>query len=182
MCRDFSAVLLVSGKPFAKLGLEDLAGGADRHLVDELHRIRHPPFGHLAAQIVQDRLGVRRDTRLGLDDEERAFLPFRVRHADGGRFRDQVKELTDGRGADVVYDGVGGAVTLESLRAVRFGARLLVVGWASTPDVADAKGRRGAPRANVLPTNLVLMKGLHVIGCPMAIGQPITCKIGRAHV
>jgi len=89
--------------------------------------------------------------------------------ADGGRFRDQVKELTDGRGADVVYDGVGGAVTLESLRAVRFGARLLVVGWASTPDVADAKGRRGAPRANVLPTNLVLMKGLHVIGCPMAI-------------
>jgi NADPH2:quinone reductase len=44
-----------------------------------------------------------------------------------------VKELTRGRGVYVVYDGVGGDVSLESLRCVRFGARFLVVGWASTP-------------------------------------------------
>lgn len=90
---------------------------------------------------------------------------------DGGirRFRDDVKALTDGRGADVVYDGVGGAVALESLRAVRFGARYLIVGWASTPFVARGKGKRGAPNANVFPTNLVLMKGLDVLGCPAAI-------------
>jgi NADPH2:quinone reductase len=77
--------------------------------------------------------------------------------------------LTGGRGVDVVYDGVGGDVSLESLRCVRFGARLLIVGWASTPFVARGRGGRGAPNANQLPTNLILMKGLDVLGCPTAI-------------
>ena len=47
-----------------------------------------------------------------------------IGHADGTpgvrRFRNDVKALTDGKGVDVVYDGVGGAVSLESLRCVRF--------------------------------------------------------------
>jgi NADPH2:quinone reductase len=68
-------------------------------------------------------------------------------------FRDEVKALTGGRGADVVYDGVGGEISLESLRCVAFGARFLIVGWASTPFVARGKGGRGAPNANVLPTS-----------------------------
>jgi NADPH2:quinone reductase len=84
-------------------------------------------------------------------------------------FREAVKELTGGRGVDVVYDGVGGEISIESLRCVRFGARFLVVGWASTPFVARGKGQRGAPNANVLPTNLIMMKGLDVLGCPTAI-------------
>jgi NADPH2:quinone reductase len=83
--------------------------------------------------------------------------------------RDAVKALTGGRGVDVVYDGVGGDVSLESLRCVAFGARFVVVGWASTPFVARGKGERGAPNANMLPTNLVLMKGLDVLGAPTAI-------------
>ena len=85
------------------------------------------------------------------------------------RFRDEVKALTNGKGVDVVYDGVGGAISLESIRCVKFGARFLIVGWASTPDVAKGKGQRGAPNANMLPTNLILMKGLKVLGCPTAI-------------
>ena len=85
------------------------------------------------------------------------------------RFSEDVKALTGGRGVDVVYDGVGGDISLESLRAVRFGARFLIVGWASTPFVARGKGQRGAPNANVLPTNLIMMKGLDVLGSPMAI-------------
>lgn len=85
------------------------------------------------------------------------------------RFRDDVKALTGGRGVDVVYDGVGGEISLESLRCVSFGARYLVVGWAATPDVAKGKGQRGAPNANVLPTNLIMMKGLDVLGCPTVI-------------
>jgi NADPH2:quinone reductase len=85
------------------------------------------------------------------------------------RFRDQVKELTSGRGVDVVYDGVGGEVSLECLRCVAFGARFLIVGWASTPAVARGQGQRGAPNANVLPTNLIMMKGLKVMGCPTII-------------
>jgi NADPH2:quinone reductase len=84
-------------------------------------------------------------------------------------FRDEVKSLTGGKGVDVVYDGVGGDVSLESLRCVRFGARYLIVGWASTPFVARGKGLRGAPNANALPTNLIMMKGLDVLGCPTVI-------------
>ncbi len=85
------------------------------------------------------------------------------------RFRDDVKELTSGRGVDVVYDPVGGEISLESLRCVRFGARFLIVGWAATPLVARGKGKRGAPNANVLPTNSIMMKSLDVLGCPAAI-------------
>ena len=84
-------------------------------------------------------------------------------------FRDEVKALTGGRGVDVVFDGVGGEISLESLRCVRFGARFLIVGWASTPFVSKGRGERGAPNANVLPTNLIMMKGLDVLGCPTVI-------------
>ncbi len=84
-------------------------------------------------------------------------------------FKDQVKELTGGQGVDVVYDGVGGDISVESLRCVKFGARFLIVGWASTPFVAKGKGQRGAPNANQLPTNLIMMKGLDVLGCPAVI-------------
>ena len=84
-------------------------------------------------------------------------------------FREQVKALTGGAGVDVVYDAVGGDISVESLRCVRFGARFLVVGWAATPFVARGRGQRGAPRANQLPTNLIMMKGLDVLGCPTAI-------------
>jgi NADPH:quinone reductase len=87
----------------------------------------------------------------------------------GGDLRAQVKALTGGRGVDVVHDGVGGDISVESLRCVRFGARYLIVGWAATPFVAEGKGRRGAPNANQLPTNLIMMKGLDVLGCPAAI-------------
>jgi len=86
-----------------------------------------------------------------------------------GPLRDQIKALTGGRGVDVVYDGVGGDISVESLRCVRFGARYLIVGWAATPFVARGRGERGAPNANVLPTNLIMMKGLSVLGCPTVI-------------
>lgn len=84
-------------------------------------------------------------------------------------FKDEVKSLTGGRGVDVVYDAVGGDISLESLRCMRFGARFLVVGWAATPFVARGKGQRGAPNANMLPTNLIMMKSLDVLGCPTVI-------------
>ncbi len=85
-------------------------------------------------------------------------------------FRADVKALTGGEGVDVVYDGVGGdEISVESMKCVRFGARLLIVGWASTPFVAKGKGQRGAPNVNMLPTNLIMMKGLDVLGCPTAI-------------
>lgn len=47
--------------------------------------------------------------------------------ADG--FRDAVKELTDGRGVDMVVDPVGGDRFTDSLRSLAVGGRLLVVGF-----------------------------------------------------
>jgi len=86
-----------------------------------------------------------------------------------GALRDRVKELTGGRGVQVVYDGVGGDLSLEALRCCDFGGRFVIVGWAATPYVAKGKGGRGAPNANVLPTNLIMMKGLEVLGAPTVI-------------
>lgn len=65
-------------------------------------------------------------------------------------FRDAVKRITDGRGADVVFDPVGGEVFEQSLRCIAWGARLLVIGF--TGGVGLAK------------TNLVLIKGASVLG------------------
>lgn len=66
-------------------------------------------------------------------------------------FRDEVKRITDGVGADVIFDPVGGDVFDESTRCIAFGGRFLVVGFTS--------GRI----ANV-PTNIPLIKGFSVIG------------------
>ena len=65
-------------------------------------------------------------------------------------FRDAVKRLTDGRGADVVFDPVGGEVFENSMRCINWGARILVVGFT---------GGIGLAR-----TNLILMKGASVLG------------------
>lgn len=112
----------------------------------------------------------RSDAKLAVVEAQGADHVINCRADEGVRsFRDEVKALTGGRGADVVYDGVGGDISLESLRCVRFGARYLIVGWAATPFVARGKGQRGAPNANMLPTNLIMMKGLDVLGCPTVI-------------
>lgn len=130
----------------------------------------------LAAVHLARRLGAtviatgRSEAKLAAVLREGAHHVVCTRGADGPRpFRDEVKALTGGRGVDVVYDGVGGDVSVESLRCVRFGARYLIVGWAATPFVARGKGLRGAPNANQLPTNLIMMKGLDVLGCPTVI-------------
>ncbi len=113
----------------------------------------------------------RSDEKLSLVKAQGADHVINCKGEGGGirSYRDEVKALTGGRGVDVVYDGVGGDVSLESMRAVKFGARFLIVGWAATPLVAQGQGKRGAPNANVLPTNLMMMKGLDVLGCPTVI-------------
>lgn len=65
-------------------------------------------------------------------------------------FRDAVKRITDGRGADVVFDPVGGEIFENSVRCIAWGARLLVVGFT---------GGIGLAR-----TNLLLIKGASVLG------------------
>ncbi|WP_342711931.1 NADPH:quinone oxidoreductase family protein [Bradyrhizobium sp. B124] len=65
-------------------------------------------------------------------------------------FRDAVKRITDGRGADVVFDPVGGEVFENSMRCINWGARILVVGFT---------GGIGLAR-----TNLLMIKGASVLG------------------
>ena len=66
-------------------------------------------------------------------------------------FRDAVLAATDGRGADVVADPVGGDVFDESTRCTAFAGRLLVLGFASG-------------RIPTLAINRPLIKGFSVIG------------------
>ncbi len=85
------------------------------------------------------------------------------------KFREDVKAMTGGRGADVVFDTVGGDVSLESMRSLGFGGRMVIVGWAGNTQVAKGHGQRGSDNADRLPTNIMQMKGLYVMGSPMVI-------------
>jgi NADPH2:quinone reductase len=62
-----------------------------------------------------------------------------------------VKDVTAGRGADVVYDSVGGDVFDKSRRCVAFEGRIVVVGFAGGR-IADA------------PTNHALVKNYSIVG------------------
>src|SRR5437868_9407785 len=65
-------------------------------------------------------------------------------------FRDAVKRITQGRGADVVFDPVGGEILENSLRCIAWGARILIIGFT---------GGIGMAR-----TNLLLIKGASLLG------------------
>jgi NADPH:quinone reductase len=57
-------------------------------------------------------------------------------------FRDSVKELTGGRGVDVIVDVVGGDVFTDSLRSLASQGRLLVVGFAAGQGIPEVKVNR----------------------------------------
>ena len=66
-------------------------------------------------------------------------------------FVEVVKEATEGRGADVIYDPVGGDVFDHSRKCIAFGGRLLVIGFTGGR-IADA------------PTNHALVKNYSIVG------------------
>lgn len=66
-------------------------------------------------------------------------------------WRRRVEALTDGQGADVVYDAVGGAYAEAALRATAWRGRYLVVGFAAGE----------IPR---LPLNLALLRERQILG------------------
>ncbi|MFM1921147.1 MAG: Quinone oxidoreductase 1 [Candidatus Hydrogenedentota bacterium] len=65
--------------------------------------------------------------------------------------KDQVKRLTGGEGADVIYDPVGGDVFDQCVRCVNWNGRILVIGFASG-------------RIPEFKTNLALLKGSSIMG------------------
>ena len=65
--------------------------------------------------------------------------------------KNRLKELTDGKGVDVVYDPVGGHYSEAALRSMAWEGRFLVVGFA-------------AGEIPKIPLNLTLLKGCSIVG------------------
>ena len=70
---------------------------------------------------------------------------------DSEDLKERVRALTDGKGADVVYDAVGGQYAEPALRAIAWEGRYLVIGFASG----------SIPK---IPLNLALLKGCSIVG------------------
>lgn len=64
----------------------------------------------------------------------------------------QVQRITNGHGADVVYDPVGGDIFDLSTRCIAFQGRLLVIGFAGG-------------RIPTIAANRILLKNISVVGC-----------------
>jgi len=80
---------------------------------------------------------------------------------------EQVKSATQGRGADVIYDSVGGDITGASLKCIAWNGRLLVIGFASG-HIPEVKLNR------VLLKNISLVGlhwGAHAMHEPARIGE-----------
>ena len=88
-------------------------------------------------------------------DEKLAFA--RQHGADAGvnyattDLKDALRQLTGGKGVDVVYDPIGGAQAEAALRGMDWGGRFLVIGFAAGD----------MPK---LPLNLVLLRSYDVLG------------------
>jgi len=65
--------------------------------------------------------------------------------------KNRIKEVTDGKGVDVVYDPVGGDYSEAALRAIAWEGSYLVVGFA-------------AGQIPKIPLNLPLLKGCQIVG------------------
>ncbi|MFM2400420.1 MAG: hypothetical protein RL341_2577 [Pseudomonadota bacterium] len=66
-------------------------------------------------------------------------------------FRARIKELTGGKGPDVIYDAVGGKFAEPAFRSIGWRGRYLVIGFAAG-DIPS------------LPLNLALLKGASIVG------------------
>ena len=65
--------------------------------------------------------------------------------------KDRIKEITGGKGVDVIYDPVGGDYAEPAVRSMAWNGRYLVIGFASGPIPS-------------IPLNLTLLKGCALIG------------------
>ena len=72
-------------------------------------------------------------------------------HSPTGTLREAIKQATEGRGPDVIYDPVGGDFAEPAFRSIAWRGRYLVIGFASGPIPS-------------LPLNLPLLKGASVVG------------------
>lgn len=74
-----------------------------------------------------------------------------VIHYQEENLKDRIKELTNGKGVDVIFDPVGGSFSEAALRAIAWKGRHLIVGFANGE----------IPK---IPVNLTLLKGASIVG------------------
>lgn len=84
-------------------------------------------------------------------------------------FREEVKDLTGGKGADVIYDPVGGDVFDESVRCIAWNGRLLIIGFTSG-------------RIPTVSVNMPLIKGFSVVGVRAGEYGRRDPEAGRANI
>ena len=89
-------------------------------------------------------------TKDKLDFAKNAGADYLVNYSEGD-LKTKIKELTNGKGADVIFDPVGGDLFDEATRCINWNGRILVVGFAS--------GRIPEYKAN-----LALLKGASMVG------------------
>lgn len=85
-----------------------------------------------------------------LDFACNAGADHRINYSDED-LKEKIKALTGGKGADIIYDPVGGDYSEKAFRAIAWEGRFLVIGFASGP----------IPK---MPLNLALLKGASLIG------------------
>lgn len=100
---------------------------------------------HLGARVIATGTS---DEKLAVVREQGAHEVINLTRED---LRDRVKALTGGRGADVIYDPIGGDVFDASTRCIAWDGRLLVIGFVSG-------------RIPSIAANIPLIKGFSVVG------------------
>jgi len=99
-------------------------------------------------------LGLNTIAAVGSDEKEEYVKSLGANHIiryDKDNLKNKTKELTDGKGVDIVMDPVGGNVSEEALRATAWNGRLLVIGFA----------QGDIPK---IPLNIALVKGVSIVG------------------
>ncbi|WP_158738243.1 NADPH:quinone oxidoreductase family protein [Alteribacillus sp. YIM 98480] len=106
------------------------------------------------------------DEKVTLCEELGADLAINYKTED---FVEKVKAFTDGRGADVIYDPVGGDVFDRSRKCIAFEGRILVIGFAGGR-IAEA------------PTNHALIKNYSIVGVHFGLfRKKFPEKVIKAH-
>ena len=99
-------------------------------------------------------MGVKTLCAVGSDEKEeyvKSLGADQIIRYDQVDLKETTKELTNGKGVDVVMDPVGGNVTEQALRATAWNGRLLVIGFTDG----------NIPK---IPLNLTLVKGVSIVG------------------
>jgi NADPH2:quinone reductase len=83
--------------------------------------------------------------------------------------KDRLKVLTGGKGVDVAYDPVGGALSEQAVRSLAWMGRFLVIGFA-------------AGEIPKIPINLTLLKSSSIVGVYWGNAMKADPKTGREDI